>query len=282
MDTPTSSPAAFVTSAVSYVKPMRDKPFNYMHEPPPGEPWDNCVYEPHRVRIRDARHFFPAPTLDSCGFQLVDAPTEMTRFDDRTSITNYYYREMEALALRVTGAGRAIVFDHLVRKREPGRPALTFGRKTRGAPPAAVGRVHNDYTERSGQRRLGLVLGEHAATQITGRYCIVNVWRSIRGPIVDTPLALCDTRSVQHTDLIESDIRYADRVGEIYLARHNPAHRWSYFHELQPQEAIIFKQYDSSAQGVSRFTPHAAFDHPDTPPDAPLRESIEVRVLALF
>ena len=50
---------------------------------------------------------------------------------------------------------------------------------------------------------------------------------------------------------------------------------------MEPHEALVFRQYDSEP-GVPRFVPHAAFDHPHTPPDAPLRESIEVRCLVLF
>lgn len=275
----TEAPVA-VTSVVSYLKPMRDKPYNYLFEPPDGGPWDNCEWEPRRVRIHDARRFFAPPALDRCGFQLVEAPTRVRDFRDNDEVIGRYYGEAQALALRATGGARAHVFDHLVRKREEGRPALTFGRKTQSAA-AAVGRVHNDYTERSGRRRLRLVLGGDAALA-AGRYCIVNIWRSISGPVVDTPLALCDSRSVAAADLVESEIRYPARTGEIYLVRHNPGHRWSYFHELQPDEAIVFKQYDSVSREVPRFTPHAAFDHPDTPPDAPLRESIEVRVLVLY
>jgi hypothetical protein len=50
---------------------------------------------------------------------------------------------------------------------------------------------------------------------------------------------------------------------------------------MQPAEALVFKQYDSDVR-APRFVPHAAFDHPDTPAQAPLRESIEARVLVVF
>lgn len=45
---------------------------------------------------------------------------------------------------------------------------------------------------------------------------------------------------------------------------------------------LVFKQYDSRTDGVARFTPHAAFDLPDIPPEAPLRESIEIRCLVVY
>jgi hypothetical protein len=86
---------------------------------------------------------------------------------------------------------------------------------------------------------------------------------------------------VSTNDLVASDVRYETRTGEIYLAAHSPAHRWFYFPEMEPSEALVFKQYDSDPR-APRFVPHAAFDHPETPDDAPLRQSIEARVLVVF
>jgi hypothetical protein len=51
---------------------------------------------------------------------------------------------------------------------------------------------------------------------------------------------------------------------------------------MDRHEALVFKQYDSQVSGVARFTPHAAFDLPDVPADAPLRESIEIRCLVTY
>lgn len=93
---------------------------------------------------------------------------------------------------------------------------------------------------------------------------------------------MCDARTVSAADLVEAEIRYPARTGKIYLLKHAPRHRWSYFFAMDVHEALIFKQYDSQASGVARYTPHAAFDHPDTPPEAPLRESIEVRCLVVY
>ncbi len=51
---------------------------------------------------------------------------------------------------------------------------------------------------------------------------------------------------------------------------------------MQRNEAMLIKCYDSSDDGRARFTAHSAFDDPTTPPDAPARESIEVRTRAFF
>lgn len=271
-----------VVTGLGYLKPMSVRPYNYMYEPPNGAPWQNCEYDVRTLRITDARSFSSRPSVHGEGFELWDAPSAVTDFFNEEAIVNVYYHEAAELACAVTGAKQAYVFDHLVRKREPGRPALAFGRHGDGNRPGAAGRIHNDYTEESGRKRLGLVLNDPGTAAEVERYSIVNIWRSIKGPILDTPLAICDARTVSAADLVSSEVRYPTRTGEIYLVTHSPRHRWSYYSAMDRHEALIFKQYDSQVSGVARYTPHAAFDHPDMPPEAPLRESIEIRCLVVY
>jgi hypothetical protein len=270
-----------IEAVLGYMHPPGERPYNYACEPPAGTPWENYAGDERLVCIRDARSA-PAPTsVHEEGFALFDAPSAMRDFYARDDVLRLYYDEVAELALSATGAARAIVFDHLLRRREAGRGALGFGRAQKGVP-AANGRVHNDYSEESGRHRLALVLGAQAAASNAARFAIVNVWRSIKGPVLDTPLALCDARSVDVADLVRAEVRYPQRTGEIYLLKHAARHRWSYMPAMDRHEALVFKQYDSQAGGVARFTPHAAFDHPDAPPGAPLRESIEARCLVIY
>ena len=111
---------------------------------------------------------------------------------------------------------------------------------------------------------------------------MVQVWRPLAGPVRDMPLAICDARSIAPDDLVETDPVYEDRVGEVFQLRHNPGHRWFYFPEMEPGEALVFKCYDSLDDGRARFTAHTAFVDPATPADAPPRRSIEARALAFF
>jgi hypothetical protein len=269
-----------VTAGLNYLEPSALRPFSYTFAPPPGTPWESGTYALHAMPIADARSAATPSDIEREGFVLRDAPTSVRDFLDDAEVTAVYHREVAELALAVTGGTRAHVFDHLVRRREADRAALSFGRRAGDGRAAANGRIHNDYTEESGRRRLGLVLGD--ASQAVRRYCIVNIWRSIKGPVLDTPLAVCDARSVMARDLVNAEVRYPRRTGEIYLATHSPSHRWSYFSAMDRHEALVFKQYDSQLSGVSRYTPHAAFDHPGAPADAPLRESIEARCLVVF
>ena len=271
-----------VTAGVGYLSPTAERPYNYMYEPPSGTPWQNCEYRVSRVRIADARAMASPPSIQREGFELWDAPTSMMDFEDEDAIRACYYAEAVELARCVTGADHAYIFDHQVRRREAGRPALTFGRKGDGSRPAAVGRVHNDYSEASGQKRFELVDLDGDARAQVQRFAIVNIWRSIRGKIVDTPLAVCDARTISAKDLVTTDLLYPGRSGEIFLVQHSSRHQWAYFSEMDGHEALVFKQYDSQVNGVARFTPHSAFDLPDVPPDAPLRESIEIRCLVTY
>lgn len=271
-----------VLAGLNYLQPTSERPFSYAHEPPAGTPWENCSYALTPMEIADAREAQHRPSVDAEGFALFDAPTRVTDFLDDAQVRSVYYREAAELALAATGASEAHVFDHLVRRREPDRAELSFGRSNTRGVAAANGRIHNDYTEASGRTRLRLVLGDDEAAARVKRYSIVNVWRSIKGPVADTPLAVCDARTLMAADLVVSDVRYPKRTGEIYVALHSPLHRWSYFSAMDRHEALVFKQYDSQLSGVARFTPHTAFDLPVIPPDAPLRESIELRCLVVY
>lgn len=274
---------AGVVAGLNYLVPTAERPVSYAFEPPPGVPWESCAYELRPMPIADGRRAGTRPGIDREGFELWDAPSAVTDFLDEQQIRSVYYAEAMELALQVTGARRAYVFDHLVRRRERDRSALSFGRRDTGdGRPAVNGRIHNDYTEASGRTRLGRVIEDAGEAARVRRFAIVNIWRSIRGPVQDTPLAVCDARSVNAAELVESEVRYPRRTGEIYHLRHAPQHRWWYFDRMDRHEALVFKQYDSQLGGVARFVPHTAFDLPDVPADAPLRESIELRCLVVF
>jgi hypothetical protein len=267
-----------VSATLEYLQSASRKPVTYMLAPPGGHAWENSSYAQVPVLIGDGRARVDTPTLDREGFVLRHAPSALHAFDEREAITRLYYPEMEELARAVTGARRAIVFDHVLRRRAPGTLA-PFGAREGHRPSAAV-RVHCDFTSASAQRRLALEM-ETLGVKHVERFAIINLWRSTRLPVLDAPLAVCDARTVRMQDLVAADIVYPDRTGEIFQVLHNPEHAWTYFDAMQFDEVLLFKQYDS-ASGVARYTPHAAFAHPATPAGTPPRESIEIRCLLIF
>lgn len=268
-----------VTASLGYLAPSPQRPFNYMFPPPPDTPWHNCEYERRDCRIHDARQLASAVSLESTGFELLDAASGVGDFGDKRQVTDIYYRELEEIARSMTGGTRAVVFDHTLRRREEGRPALSFGRDGGGPVPAAVGRVHNDYTENSGPRRRNEVLADAAPDH---PFLILNFWRPVVHPALDTPLALCDARSFPAADWVTGELIYPTRTGEIYLGKYSASHAWYYYPAMAPGELLVFKSYDSRRDSHARMTPHCAFDDPTAPEDAPLRQSIEARCLVLL
>src|SRR5262249_49788561 len=269
-----------VEASLSYLARAPGRPVAYLFEPPAGTPRDNAEYDARTTTIRDGRLMASSLSVHQNGFELWDAPSAVADFRDDAEVVDHYYPEVAELALAATGGTEAHVFDHLVRQREAGRPVMTLGARRGSRLAGPAGRAHNDYSEASGARRFGLVLPDRTPG---GRFCIVNLWRSIgERPVLDTPLALCDARTVEPGDLVPGEIRYPKRDGEIYLLRFGAGQAWSYFSGMERDEVVVFKQYDSDRNQLARFTPHAAFDHPATPPDAPPRTSIEVRCLVTF
>jgi hypothetical protein len=231
--------------------------------------------DPRRVLIRNGRPTASALVLDREGFRFVRHDTEVADFYDEAEVRRVYYPEMEALVKAQSGASRVVVFDHTLRTADE---ALREQRKIREVVP----RVHNDYTEWSGPQRVRDLLPDEAEELLRRRFAIVQVWRPIRHPIESFPLAICDARSVSTDDLVVSERRYPNRVGQTYAITYNPNHQWFWFPHMRREEAIVFKVFDSLKDGRARFTAHSAFDDPTAPPNARPRESIEIRTLAFF
>jgi hypothetical protein len=265
---------AFVTAELNYLAPTSGKPRTYAFDPPPGEPKSTNLPEPHRLPIFDGRAIANTFSLDREGFQLVRHPTAVKDFYDEAQIQRIYYPAVEAFLRATLKADRVFLFDHTVRRRVEGAADI------RGAGPRQPAtRVHVDQTVTSGPNRVREHLGEEADELLKGRVQVINLWRPIRGPVRDAPLAMADGTTVAPDDLVASDLIYPNRRGETYSVKYNPNHRWFYFPEMTADEAILLKCYDSATDGRTRFGPHTAFVDPTTPAGTPPRESIELRAL---
>jgi len=266
-----------VTAALRYIVVGEDRPRSYMYEPPPGIPQINATYEQHSTVIRSLRPIANQLSLDVEGFRLLNHRSDVQDFYSEDEVRDRHYPEVEKLVAKTTGAACVVVFDHTVRsRREDVQPVA--GRVRRDPVP----RVHNDYTAKSGPQRVRELLAEEADALLRRRFSIINLWRPIRGPLEDAPLALADARSVAAQDLVATDLVYEDRTGEIYNVRHNPAHRWFYAPRMGRDEVLLFRSYESAEDGRARFVPHAAFEDPTAPRGALPRESIELRTLVFY
>ena len=270
--------SAGVNAALTFITPSDTKPVFESSAITGGAPRVLFDTERHTVAIHDMRPLADAFSLDREGFELLHHRSVADLYDD-DAVEKVYYPEIEALLRSVTGASRVVIFD-ATRRSDAGA-----GAKNRDGLRGPASRVHVDYTAKSGPQRVKDLMGEAEAARLAAsgaRIIQINVWRPIRGPVQRSPLALADASSVAPEDLVATDQVFPDRVGEIYHLAHNPSQRWYYAPLMTPDEVLLIKGWDSRDDGRARFTPHGAFDLPDTPKDAAPRESIEVRTLVVI
>jgi hypothetical protein len=264
-----------IEAAINYLSNDGAEIFTYTGGPGSTEVRSGGTIAPHKVRIANGRLHRDEFALEKSGFRFVHHDTKVKDFFDEAEVRRVYYPEMEALIKAESGAKRVHVFDHTLRTADHGDREA---RKIR----EPVQRAHNDYTEWSGPQRVRDLLPDEAEALLKRRFAIIQVWRPIRDPVESFPLAIADARSLSESDLLISERRYPNRVGQTYAIIYNPAHRWYWFPRMRRDEAIVFKVYDSMKDGRPRWTAHSAFDDPTAPKTARPRESIEIRTLAFF
>ena len=269
-----SSPA--IEALLNYLIDTGDKPASYGGvSSTEADQKRKGKYQEYRMSVYDGRAIVDRLSLEREGFIFVKHETKVKDFFDEAEVRSVYYPETEQLVKEHSGAKRVLVFDHTLRSADS---AMREAKQISGP----VRNAHNDYTEWSGPQRVRDLLPDEAEELLKRRFAVVQTWRPIRNPVEREALAIADARSIGTKELIPSSRVYPDRVGEVYHCTFNPDHRWYYFPRMQRNEAMVFKCFDSMKDGRARWTAHCAFDDPAGRPDAPPRESIEMRTLAFF
>jgi len=268
-----------------------EKPYywiNDVEDPPKGfEKRSNLIEAFYDTEITNIREHAGDYKLDSHGFQpLLDSRTSMEYEDwnDEEKIKAVYYREVEDILKKQTGAHKVTIFDHTIRRRPKEGTVVPDTPSSRQPVP----RCHVDQTEASAIRRVQRHDTEEADELLKGRVRLINVWRPFR-KVIDMPLAVADFNSVDiKTDLVPSDLIYSkDRFGETYQVNYNANHRWYYVDEMTSQEALLLKCFDSASvpsapkDNIASLTPHTAFADKRYIGQKGIepRESIEIRAL---
>ena len=268
-----------VTAPLRFIVPQDAKPAFHAAALTGGEPEVFFETEDIPVTIHDMREVAEDLSVDREGFELWFIPTGVYDLHDDETVTTDYYAEVDALLTERFDASRVVIFD------ATRRADTKDGAENPDGPRGPAARVHVDYTVTSGPQRVRDVLGEEEAERLFAsgaRIIQVNVWRPLHGPVVRSPLALADAASVATKELVATDQVFPDRVGEIYQVAHGDGQRWYYAPEMTADEVILIKGWDTLDDGRAIFTPHGAFNHPDTPAGAPPRESIEIRTLVII
>ena len=236
--------------------------------------------DPHEMAITDGWHRAKSFSVDKEGFSLHDFKTGYDQWEDDERVRASFYPEVVDFLKKTTGAKRVLVFDHTIRTKSNAARPLTDQTNTSQRAPVML--VHCDYTSESGLLRVRQLLKDDAEDLLSRRVAFFNVWKPIRRIVEERPLAMCDVTSTQPKDFFKLHLRYRDRNGENYVMRYSSDHKWWYFPKMTPEQVILLKTYESETDGRARFVGHSAFEDPTSSPDAPFRESVEIRTIAFF
>ena len=255
----------------NYAHPDESRPVYYQYELEPGKPAPVPPADKQSAQVRDISGRTSEFNLDTNGFSCASAPCPELDWLSADQVRDNYYRDCVELVLQATGGEHALAFDHNIRDRS----------NTECQSPVRF--VHNDYTEQSAPQRVyDLLEASDAEQRLKRRYAFINVWRPLSHPALDFPLAICDAQSLHFDDFVPTDLKYRDRIGEIYSVRHAPRHAWLYFGGMKPDDIYLLKCFDSADDGRARYTAHSSFKAPDISEDVPTRKSIEVRTIVFF
>lgn len=270
---------------------------NYVCNPPaPGEDLLTFFSEAEKsstmqtlpgreMEITDARG--QTTSLDREGFRLV---SHRSAIDDFEGIeldpgrNAGYMAELLQLLTAETGAARVIMLSGA--KQRFGEAATEQLAPLVNARPARY--PHADNTDASSAQLIEIFSQGIADLdrEDYSRAALYNLWRCVSPPPQDSPLAVCDARTVLPSD--ELPVMAVTEVLGVGEVRHettsyiyNPDHRWYYFPDMTRDEVIIFKTHDTDEKRARRVA-HTAFDDPDCPPRVPPRASVEARILALY
>ena len=117
------------------------------------------------------------------------------------------------------------------------------------------------------------------------RFALVNAWRPLR-TVQRDPLAVADAATVPDSDY-QIRARHFKQSGARsgnYVMSHGgrkDQHAWYYMHEMQPDELVVFRNYDTKRNVPGWRCPHTAFEIPGTE-GLLARESIEIRAVCFW
>ncbi|KAH8732207.1 glutathione S-transferase [Phaeosphaeriaceae sp. PMI808] len=270
---------ASIRAVVNYTKAVDQLTEVYFYDSTEAKDIHEPGDAPVEITISDGWPKAKDFTIDKNGFSVHDFAAKHDDWVNDDAVRSNFYPEVVAFLKATTGAKRVLVFDHTIRSERNATKKLTDEKNTSQRTPVML--VHCDYTAESGPVRVKQLLGAEAEDLLARRTAFINVWKPLN-VVEERPLAMCDVQSCEDEDFFKLFLRYRDRVGENYVMSPNPRHKWWYFPRMKPDQAILLKTFDSATDGRARFVGHTAFEDPTSKPDAPMRESVEIRTICFF
>lgn len=250
--------------------------------------WPEYI-EQRRIRITDARPIAGRLSLDREGIELHAHPVTLDDYFDQDAVANVLVPPTLDLIARLSGTPEVFLLETVVRA-EPGlkrqRADLAANRVL-----SYAARAHLDGDETMFRDWAAHLLpATYPARYAAAPFAVYNIWKPIRR-VENNPLAFCSAVSFTDADLVDAfstgldqsltqDEYLPEQIRYFHLA-HAPGQQWYYFADMLPEEAVVFKQWDSRPDHAGRVA-HGAFVDPASKPGSPPRQSVELRVIAFF
>jgi hypothetical protein len=151
---------------------------------------------------------------------------------------------------------------------------------------------------------------EEVEKRMKKRWAIMNIWAPIDKPVKKDPLAFCDFRTVDENDFrtvvanlpppgageygnVSKNLAHKPRAEyssngeraaryEVTNMAYNKNQRWYYASDMTPEEAWVFKIFDSKNDGRARCAVHSSFPLKDQSDHGDPRTSIEIRCFVFW
>jgi hypothetical protein len=257
---------------------------------------EDPTLEGHKIhvrRIHDARPIAGELSLDREGFTLMKHKSALAGKGDYGLLL----RESAAYADELTPAIKEFMGASWVVARRGGvvvrsatkiNPANPRGyARNKGGIEVPYPNVHMDYTADSAKH---LARAENYQQGIPerpfSRLVIIQAWRAFSLPPQDRPLATMDASTLGESDtfVAGNPPDPNDLSGDVFQARmvlFNPEQRWYYFSQMQRDEVLLFKGYDSDP-ARNAAPPHSSFTNTALGTRAVPRESVEGRFFVYY
>ncbi|KAI8632562.1 hypothetical protein F5Y19DRAFT_421704 [Xylariaceae sp. FL1651] len=272
-----------------------EKPFVLYGFPDHIQPKTNCQYEVHdKVTVQDARGHEQDYRLDECGFEFHRWPSAcdlraeiFESIKGKATIWSYLH-ETISIVERLAKPSEVFCFDWRLR-----RTGAQGGVKEqldnleearyRALPPASL--MHCDYSYDGGLDTLKIHLKPEEFVSVEegrAKAKIINIWRPFQ-TVHKSPLVLCDRRTVGVNDILDVDQVAPTKLEQSMALTYKPEQEFHCLSSHEPEEVALFVSWSSEQdEEIASHTPHGAHIEDDTVNSTGLRESIEVRLIALW
>ena len=225
------------------------------------------IYDGRKGVVVDHKNMYgSAAKLDECGFQLFKAPTQVSNFEDMNEVQKYYINELENLIPKALGVTqedieKLVLWHPTLRGEEisvgprlENRPGLgpIAGKAHIDTDVGAYGldgvcnlvdKNRVDATTSSLSKDQSIKDDLMKACEGGRRMILLNLWRPLV-PVSSAPLGLLatkyDTSSVKPEEAVFPKVSPSPEMSHWYI-----------FSNMQPDECLIFKQYDRRLDKMS-------------------------------